>query len=62
MDEVKGVCVYTLVEFEVCDRLPFVRRNEPLVLFPSTRQIDDEFVLVVVQRGEDGAQAVHAED
>ena len=52
---------YTLIELKVCDRLPFVRRNEPLIVFTSTRQVDDEFVLVVSKRVQDAFETVHAE-
>lgn len=56
-----GFGVYTLVQFKVGDSLPLVRRNEPLVVFPSAGEVDDEFSFVVVEGLEDGLQAVHGE-
>lgn len=52
---------HTLIEFKVCDGLPFVRRNEPLIVFTSTRQVDDELVLVVSKRVQNAFETVHAE-
>jgi hypothetical protein len=43
----------TLIQFKVRDSLPLVRRYEPLVVFPSTTEVDDEFRFVVVEGVED---------
>ena len=56
-----GYVVLTLVQLKVGDGLPLVRRNEPLVVFPSAGEVDDEFCFVVVEGLEDGAEAVHGE-
>jgi hypothetical protein len=52
-----GVC--TLVQLKFGDSLPLVRRNEPFVVFPSARKINDEFGFIVANGLEDGLQAVH---
>lgn len=58
-DQIRG---RTLVQLKVGDGLPLVGGDKPLIVLAATRQVDDELVLVVVQCGEDGAQARHAED
>ena len=57
----KGFGVCTLVQFKIGDGLPLVGRNEPLVVFPSAGEVDNEFCFVVVEGLEDGAEAVHGE-
>jgi hypothetical protein len=52
-----GVC--TLVQLKFGDSLPLVRRNEPFVVFPSARKINDEFGFIVANGLKDGLQAVH---
>ena len=33
---------FTFTQLEICNGLPLIRRNEPLVVFPPAAQIDDE--------------------
>ena len=41
--------VCTLVQLKVGDSLPFIRRDEPLVVFPSARKVDHEFGFIVAE-------------
>jgi hypothetical protein len=50
-----------LIQFKIRNRLPLVRRNEPLFVFPATTEVYDEFGHVVVEGVEDGGKAVHGE-
>ena len=52
---------HTSIELKVCDCLPFVRRNEPLIVLTPTRQVDDELVLIISKRAQDAFKTVHAE-
>ena len=49
----------TLIQFKVCDSLPFIRGDEPFVVLLSTRKINDKLILVVAESVQDGLQTIH---
>jgi hypothetical protein len=57
----RGTSRRTLVQFEVCNGLPLIGRDEPLVGFAPTAEVDNELGRVVVERLEDGLEAFHGE-
>jgi hypothetical protein len=51
----------TLIQLKICYRLPLVGRDEPLVVFSPTAEVDNELRLVVVESLKDGLEAIHGE-
>ena len=47
----------TLIQFEVRNGLPLVGRNKPSFIFPPTTEINNKFILVVVQGAEDSFES-----
>jgi hypothetical protein len=52
---------HTLVQFKIRYSLPLVGRDKPLIVFPSTAQVDDKFCLVIAKSSKNGLQTFHGE-
>lgn len=50
-----------MIELEVCDCLPLVCRDKPLVVFSPAGQVDDKLVFIVAEGGENALEALFAE-
>lgn len=56
------ICFHTLVDLHISQCLPLVHGDKPSwllasSLLPATAQVDDELVLVAIQRSNDGVKA-----